>query len=217
MTNRIAVIGGTGALGSALARRWSKAGHDVVIGSRTEERAIEVARSIEKVTGRKLTGLDNIAAAASADIIVLTVPFTSHVETLESIRDGISGKLLVDTTVPLVPPKVAVVQLPDAGSAAVQAQRVVGDDVRVTSAFHNVAATKLAEDGPVDGDVLVFGDKLKDRELTIELVEAAELTGIHGGALANSAAAEAMTSVLISINKRYKSAGSALRITGIDQ
>lgn len=219
MTNRIAVIGGTGALGSALARRWAKTGRDVIIGSRTEERAAEVAQLINELamSDVELSGLDNVAAAASADIIVLTVPFASQVDTLTSIRAELSGKLLIDTTVPLVPPKVAVVQLPEAGSAAVQAQQVVGDGVRTTSAFHNVAATKLAEDGPVDGDVLVFGDKLKDRELTIELVEAAGLTGIHGGALANSAAAEAMTSVLISINKRYRSAGSALRITGIDQ
>ncbi len=212
MQNQIAVIGGTGALGSALAGRWSKAGLNVIIGSRTEQRAAEVAQSMPGVSG-----MDNAGAAAAADIVVLTVPFSSQEQTLESIRGSLAGKLLIDTTVPLVPPRVAVVQLPDAGSAAVSAQQIVGDAVQVTSAFHTVAAAKLAQDGPVDGDVLVFGDKLKDRVTTIELVEAAGLKGVHGGALANSAAAEAMTSVLISINKRYGSAGSALRITGIDQ
>jgi len=217
MTDRIAVIGGTGALGSALAARWADSGLDVVIGSRDRDRAHEVAEKMSGSVAGSVTAMDNRDAAAAADVVVLTVPFSSHAATIESIKDELADKLLVDTTVPLVPPRVAVVQLPAAGSAAVTAQGLVGEDVRVTSAFHNVAATKLANKGPVDGDVLVFGDKLKDRERVIVLVEAAGLNGVHGGALANSAAAEAMTSVLISINKRYKSTGSAMRITGIDQ
>jgi len=212
MTDRIAVIGGTGALGSALATRWADAGLDVIVGSRNPDRAQE---AVATMSGG-VVAMENREAAAAADIVVLTVPFASHTATIESIRQELADKLLVDTTVPLVPPRVAVVQLPAEGSAAVLAQNLVGEGVRVTSAFHNVAATKLAQKGPVDGDVLVFGDKLKDRESTISLVDAAGLVGVHGGALANSAAAEAMTSVLISINKRYKSAGSAMRITGID-
>jgi len=139
MTDRIAVIGGTGALGNALATRWADSGLDVVIGSRDRERALEVAGQMSGT----VAAMENREAAAAAQVVVLTVPFSSHAATIESIKNELGDKLLVDTTVPLVPPRVAVVQLPDAGSAAVAAQQLVGESVRVTSAFHNVAATKV--------------------------------------------------------------------------
>lgn len=211
MSERIAIVGGSGALGQALAGRWHGAGLEVVLGSRDPERARESLS--DKTSGVSVA--TNLDAAREADVVVLTVPFPSHGATLREIAPVISGKLLVDTTVPLKPPKVAVVQLPDEGSAAMIAKSLVDESVEVASAFHTVAAAKLASDQPIDSDVLVFGDKLKARERVISLVQAAGLRGVHGGALANSAAAEAMTSVLISINKRYKSDGSALRITGI--
>ncbi|MGI9382267.1 MAG: NADPH-dependent F420 reductase [Methyloligellaceae bacterium] len=207
----LAVIGGTGKLGNGLALRWARAGHPVLIGSRAAERAAETAAEI----GNGAQGLSNAEAAAAGEIVVVTVPFATQAEILGDIRGGVDGKIVVDTTVPLVPPKVARVQLPAAGSAAQAAQALLGEDARVVSAFHNVAAHKLPLDGPIDCDVLVFGDAPADRDVIIGLAEAAGLRGVHGGPLANSAAAEALTSVLIGINKRYKADGAGIRITGI--
>ncbi|MCG8559825.1 MAG: NADPH-dependent F420 reductase [Hyphomicrobiales bacterium] len=208
----IAVIGGTGKLGSGLALRWARAGHAVLIGSRDAARAAEAAAEI----GNGARGLANAEAAAAGEVVAVTVPFASQAEILTDIRGGVAGKIVVDTTVPLMPPKVARVQLPATGSAALAAQALLGEKARVVSAFHNVAAHKLSLDGPIDCDVLVFGDAPADREVAVGLAEAAGLRGVHGGPLANSAAAEALTSVLIGINKRYKANGAGVRITGID-
>jgi NADPH-dependent F420 reductase len=152
--------------------------------------------------------------AKAAEIVVVTVPNSAHEATLAEIRPHVQGKIVVDTTVPLVPPKVMRVQLPPEGSAAVKAQRILGDGVRVASAFHNVAAAKLAKRDPVDCDVLVFSDHKEARDAVIALAKAADLRGLHGGALANSAAAEALTSVLIFMNKTYAVDGAGIRITG---
>mgnify|MGYP006272261401 CR=1 FL=1 len=142
------------------------------------------------------------------------MPFGSQEATLKDIAAGLTGKILVDTTVPLVPPKVMRVQLPPEGSAAVRAQKILGEGVRVVSAFHNVAAHKLATDVVVDCDVLVFGDDKAAREAVIRLVSACGLRGLHAGALVNSAAAEALTSILIFLNKQYAVDGAGVRITG---
>ncbi len=215
-TQQIAVIGGTGALGGGLARRWSAAGLSIMIGSRDPEKAAEFARSLpQQAEGRPAAGLSNREAAERATIIVLTVPFATQAAILEEIRPHLAGKILLDTTVPLVPPKVARVQLPAEGSAAVRAQAIVGEGVKVISGFHNIAAHKLPKDEPIACDVLIFGDDVPAREIGIELARKAGLRGIHGGPLANSAAAEALTSVLISINKRYGADGAGLTITGI--
>jgi NADPH-dependent F420 reductase len=210
----LAVLGGTGHLGRALARRWARAGCEVILGSRDAARAADAAAGLAAETGRAVHGLANRAAAADAGIVVVTVPYATQQTVLEEIRPVVAGKLVVDTTVPLVPPKVMRVQLPAEGSAAARAQRILGPDVTVVSAFHNVAAHKLAGADPVDCDVLVFGDDKAARERVIALVATAGLRGLHGGALANSAAAEALTSVLIFINKTYAVDGAGLRITG---
>ena len=135
--------------------------------------------------------------------------------TLLDIKPHVAGKIVVETTVPLVPPKVMRVSLPPEGSAAMRASGLLGEGVRLTSAFHNVAAHRLAMDGVVDCDVLVFGDDKAAREAVIDLATAMDLRGVHGGALVNSAAAEAMTSLLIFINKTYAADGAGLRITGL--
>ena len=158
---------------------------------------------------------DNRWPAAAAAIVVLTVPHQAQHATVNEVREDIAGKILIDTTVPLVPPKVGTVQLPaDGGGAAANARRLLDPSVKVVSAFHNVSAAKLQGDGAIEGDVLVFGDAAEDREATIRLVEAAGLRGFHGGPLANSVAAEALTSVLITINRLYKVDGAGIRIVG---
>lgn len=207
---RIAVIGGTGKLGSALAGRWLDAGIRVIIGSRS----LEAAKASAKQLGRSAKAAVNAEAAAAADVIVVTVPFAAQAQTLAEIRPQVQGKLVIDTTVPLVPPRVMRVQLPPEGSAAVRAQALLGEQVTLVSAFHNVAAHKLATRDAVDCDVLVFGDDKAARSRGIELARRAGLRGLHGGALVNSAAAEAMTSILIFLNKSYSVDGAGIRITG---
>jgi 8-hydroxy-5-deazaflavin:NADPH oxidoreductase len=207
----IAILGGTGDLGSALARRWAAAGYPVVIGSRTSEKAEALAREI----GGTARGADNLEATRTAEIIVLAIPYSNHDAILQEIRAAAAGKIVLDAVVPLVPPKVSLVQLPPQGSAAQAAQTVLGPDVRVVSAFHNVSAKKLAGSEPVDCDVLVFGDDTEARKAIMALASAVGLRGVDGGFLANSVAAEALTAVLIGINRRYKVSGAGIRITGV--
>jgi 8-hydroxy-5-deazaflavin:NADPH oxidoreductase len=212
----IAILGGTGDLGSALAVRWADGGYAVVLGSRSKEKALAAADDMR--AGRAsaiISGDDNLAAARAADIVVVAVPFSNHEAILTEIKPAVAGKIVIDAVVPLIPPKVSVVQLPPEGSAAKIAQRLLGADVRVVSAFHNVGAAKLQAGMTVDCDVLVFGDDKGAREVVIGLANAVGTRGIDGGVLANSAAAEAMTSVLIGINRRYKVNGAGIRITGI--
>jgi len=214
----IAVIGGTGPLGSGLARRLYAAGYAVVIGSRTAAKAEAAVAALASANGPgRLTGADNVAAAAQGEVVFLTVPWASQADILAAIKPHLAGKLLVDTTVPLVPPKVARVQVPVETSAALAAQKRLGETARVVAAFHNVAASKLQTGEEIDCDVLVFGDAPDDRAAVIALVEAAGLRGIHAGPLVNAVAAEALTAVLIGINRHYKVPGAGIRITGLDK
>lgn len=212
----LAIIGGTGALGSGMAKRWAGAGYSVIVGSRSAEKAQESAQTIENGKGAPpVRGDSNAGAAAAADIVILAVPFSNHDATLEELKDVVGGKIVVDAVVPLVPPKVAQVQLPPQGSAGQIAQQCLGETARVVSAFQNVSAAKLQGEGPIACDVLVCGNDKEAREAVIELAFAAGMRGIDAGPIANSAAAEAMTSVLIGINKRYKVNGAGIQITGI--
>lgn len=196
--------------------RWAAAGYAVVLGSRSREKGVAAAREIKTGNGAPpVRGDTNEAAARAANIVVIAVPYATHDATLDEIRSAVSGKIVVDAVVPLVPPKVARVQLPDEGSAARIAQARLGATVRVVSAFHNVGAEKLKAQGAVDCDVLVFGDDRAARDTVIALADALGTRGIDGGPLGNSVAAEALTSVLIGINRRYKIDGAGIRITGI--
>jgi len=205
-------------MGMGLAYRWALGGCSLIIGSRILERAQESAATLlDRVPNVRVTGMENAAAAAAADIVVLTVPYAHHQSTLETVREAAQGKIFVDATVPLRPPKVGRVQLPEMGCAALEAQAVLGDGVQVVAAFQNVGAHILNSDHPIDCDVLVSGDNVAAREVVIELVRLAGMQGWHVGPLANSAAAEALTSVLIQINKKYNFPGAGIRITpGID-
>jgi NADPH-dependent F420 reductase len=206
----IAVVGGTGNLGAAIAWRLARAGYDVIIGSRKAEAAIEKAAEL----GYGLKGMANADAADAAALIIVTVPFAAQEATLADIKPYVAGKIVVDTTVPLMPPKVMRVQLPAEGSAAARAEGLLGVGVTMVSAFHNVAAHKLAKDIDVGCDVLVFGDDKAARSKVVALADAMGLRGLHAGALVNSAAAEALTSILIFMNKTYQVDGAGIRITG---
>lgn len=206
----IAIVGGTGHLGKAIARRLTKAGHDVTIGSRIADRAQAVAFEIGASRGDK-----NAIAAQDKEIVIVTVPYSSQADTLKEIAPFVGNAIVVDTTVPLVPPKVMRVQLPAAGSAAAEAREHLGSDVRLVTAFHSVAAHILDTDARVECDVLVFSDDVEARQRIVELCADMELRGLSGGALVNSAAAEALTSILIYMNKTYSADGAGIRFTNL--
>jgi NADPH-dependent F420 reductase len=217
----IGIVGGTGDLGRGLAVRLAKAGHPLIIGSRNAEQAVASAEAVSAVLAERgiahpvISGADNVAAAQQGEIVFVTVPFGAHQPTLESIRDAVQGKVVVDVTVPLVPPKVARVQLPVEGSAGQIAQALLGEAVHVVSAFQNVAAAHLQADMEIPCDVLVTGNDKPARQTVIDLIEAMGMRGFHAGLINNAAAAEALTSILININKQYKT-HAGLRLTGID-
>jgi hypothetical protein len=211
----IAILGGTGDLGTGLAWRWSQAGYPVVIGSRTLAKAEAALAGLRArhpdTTARAAT---NAAAAEAAAIVVLTVPAAHQIATLASVQAKVAGKIVIDVTVPLVPPKVGTVQLPPEGSAGKRAQEFLGDGVMVVSAFQNVAAHLLQQDIQIDCDVLVAGNKRAARDKVIELVEAAGMSGWHAGPIDNAAAAEALTSVLIQINRRHPISHAGIKLVG---
>ena len=208
----IAIIGGTGHLGKAIARRLVKAGHEVTIGSRTADKAQATADEL----GAAGAG-ENTAVASGKDVVIVTVPYASQAGTLKQIAPLVGSAIVVDTTVPLVPPKVMRVQLPATGSAALEAKALLGEDVRFVTSFHSVAAHILDTDAKVDCDVLVFSDDVEARNVVIGLVGDMDMRGLSGGALANSAAAEALTSILIYMNKTYGADGAGIRFTGLSK
>jgi len=213
----IAVIGGTGAEGGGIALRLAHAGYRVIIGTRDPAKGAKAAAELNAMLAlAALEWSENRKAAEQADIVMLTVPYGAQIQTIKDIREALEGKILVDATVPLVPPKVSSVQLPTGGSAVAIVQAMLGEKVRVVSAFQNVSANKLRQlEEDVDCDVLVCADDVGARETVIDLVAKMGLRGIDAGALCNSAATEALTSILISINRKYRVPGSGIRITGI--
>lgn len=214
----IAVLGGTGKEGSGLAMRWALHGYRVIIGSRNAERAATRAAELnETLGGDYLTGLENSEATQQAQIVVLSVPYDAHRATLEAVKPHLDGKILVDVTVPLKPPQVRTVFVPEGHAAGLEAQTYLGDGVKVVSAFQNVSAAKLKDPrGDVNCDVLVCGDDAEAKNSTLELVKAAGMRGFDAGPLANAVAIEALTPVLLYINKTYGVKGAGIRITNID-
>jgi NADPH-dependent F420 reductase len=212
----IAVLGGTGKEGKGLAYRWARAGYRVLIGSRSSERAVTAASDLMGLLdgSTSIVGMDNHEAAEQANIVVVTVPYAAHRETLENVKDVLKGKLLIDVTVPLIPPKVSKVQMPPAGSAAQEAKEIVGEGVEVAAAFQNISHEHLLSEDNVDCDVLVTGSSKDARTEALKLVEAAGLTGWDAGPIENSVVVEGLTSVLININKQYGSTHAGIKITG---
>jgi len=213
----IAVLGGTGKEGKGLAYRWAKAGYRVLIGSRSSEKAVTAASEIMELLegSSSVVGTTNNEAAEQADIVVLTVPFSAHRDTLEAVKGALKGKILVDVTAPLVPPKRSKVQMPPAGSAAQEAKEIVGEDVEVVAAFQSISHEHLLGEEAIECDVLVTGSSKKAREEVLRLVEAADLIGWDAGPIENSVVVEGLTSVLININRIYGSKHSGIKITGV--
>lgn len=215
----ISILGGTGKEGKGLAYRWAKAGYRIVIGSRQAEKAQAAAASIRELFGHAVNveGEPNPEAAQQGDIIVMTVPFNAHVAMLEGIKPYVQGKIFVDVSVPLVPPKVTKVQMPEAGSAAQEAQRILGENVSVVAAFQNISYENLLKDEEVDCDILVCGTGKANRQVVLNLVKDAGLIGWDAGVIENSVVVEGLTSILIGLNKQYGVEASGIRITGINR
>lgn len=214
----VAILGGTGKEGSGLAMRWAVKGYHVIIGSRETEKAkTRAAEMNAELKGEYIKGMANADAAAKADVVVLSVPYSAHKATLESVKDKLSGKVLIDLTVPLQPPKVRMVHLPEGQSAVMEAQALLGDSVQVVAAFQNVSAEHLGDPNhEVDCDVLVCGNDASAKATVMKLIEATGMRGVDAGPLQNAIAVESLTPVLLYINKAYGIKGAGIRITGIE-
>jgi len=214
---KIAILGGTGKEGMGIGYRWAKAGHEITIGSRLESKALDAAAKLQEMLGNeiKIAGKENLVAAKEAELLVLTVPFSAHKAMCEYIKEASQGKIVIDVTVPLVPPKVTKVQMPPAGSATLEAKEILGENTSVVAAFQNISYEHLVEDGEVACDVLVAGDSKASREVVINLVQDAGLVGIDAGPIENSVVVEGLTSILIGINKKFGINDAGIKITGI--
>jgi NADPH-dependent F420 reductase len=214
---KIALIGGTGKEGAALALRWAVAGQEVLIGSRTPEKAQGVARTLNEQAGaERVSGLSNRDAAAGAEVVVLSVPYGGQAAILEEIKGVVRGKVVVNVSVPLDPESPRRIKVPPAGSATAEVQELLGADARVVAAFQNVSAHIIADPkAPVECDILVCGDDKEAKKEAMRLVELAGMQPFDAGPLANAVAVEGLTAILINVNIRYKSKGAGIRLTNI--
>jgi len=217
MTNKptIAVLGGTGKEGPGLAMRWSTAGYQIIIGSRQAEKAERVAAELnEKLDINSITGLQNAAAARAADISVLTVVATAHQPAVESLKEALQGKILVDATARI---DFRAPQPPAPPAAAEIAQEILGDEVRVVAAYQNVPPHTLKQNlgGSIDTDVLICANDVDAAEQIIALSEDAGMRAYYAGSLKNAVTVEGLTALLISINKYYGGKTASIGITGI--
>ncbi len=215
----IAVLGGTGKEGRGLAFRWARAGYRVLIGSRPLELAAHTAAELGGMLSgaAKIEGASNREAAEQASIVVVTVPYAAHAETLQGLKDALAGKMLLDVTVPLMAPKKSKVQMPPAGSAAQEARQILGETAEVAAAFHTIPHETLLSSEKVECEVLVTGTSKETRARALDLVKAAELVGWDAGPIENSVVAEGLASVLIHVNRQYGSTHAGIRIIGVDQ
>jgi hypothetical protein len=213
---RIGLIGGTGREGKGLALRWAKAGHRVALGSRDADKARARAAELAKAAGGTIEGGTNEWAIAESEVVLLSVPYAAHDETLRTFREALQGRILLDITVPLAPPAFTHVNLPAGQAAALEAQAILGSGAPVVAALHHVSSAHLADPSRViDADVLVVADDDRAREIGIRLVGDLGLNALDAGPLRNAIALEALTPVLLHLGKRYGSSGAGVRFTNL--
>jgi NADPH-dependent F420 reductase len=204
---KIALVGGTGREGKGLALRWKRAGHEIWIGSRDPEKGRARAAELG------VRGGANQECVDAAEMVLLSVPYAAHAETLRSLKLG--SRILIDITVPLRPPLVGQVHLPEGRAAALEAQAIVGSDTRVVSALHHVSSALLGDaERALDCDVLVCGDDEVARSTVMRLISQLGARALDAGPLANAVALESLTPVLVHLNKRYK-ATTGIRFIGL--
>lgn len=214
---KIAILGGTGEQGPGLALRWALAGEEVIIGSRSQERAEKVAAELNAELGQPLIqGMENPRAAEAAEVVVLTVPYAAHVSTLESVKAQVQGKIFIDVSVPLDPDNPRRMKMPPAGSATEEAQAFFGPQTKVVAAFQNVSSHLLRDPHhAIDCDVLVCGDDAEAKKAVMGLVAKMGLRAYDVGPAESARVVEGLTSLLIRLNIRHKSKSAGLRITGL--
>jgi NADPH-dependent F420 reductase len=212
---RIAVVGGTGKEGRGMALRWARAGHSVFIGSRDAARAIEAATELSAQAGSNIQGGENTAAVEASELVVLSVPYTAHASTLSALKPALAGRVLIDITVPLQPPKVTRVNLPGGQAAALEAQAILGAETPVVAALHHVSAVHLSNlDHAIECDVLACSDDKAALQRALALISDLGVRAVDAGPLCNAIALESLTPVLLHINRTLK--GSAgIRLTGV--
>ena len=211
----IAVVGGTGKEGRGLASRWARAGHRIVLGSRLAQRAYDHADELTAACGFHIDGAERMHAVRVADVVVLAVPYAAHAETLAALRSELAGRIVIDVTVPLRPPRVREVFVPSRGSAALEARDLLGRHAHLAAALHHISAEHLANLArDIDSDGLVCSDDPGARAVAMRLVSELGLRALDAGPLANAVALEALTPVLLHLNHHYRIT-AGIRITGL--
>lgn len=214
---KIAILGGTGNEGFGLGYRWAAAGHEIIIGSRQTEKGERAAADMkERLPQGRISGTNNLAAAQQGEIVVLSVPYWAQEGTLESVKEAMTGKLLITVVAPTGEKAARVYRLESGLSAAEEAQNQLQGITRVVAAFQNIGAHHLLDlDHQLDCDVLICGEKKDDKQVAMQLCREAGLRGVNAGALQNARAVEALTAVLIAINIIHKIKSAGIRITGL--
>ena len=214
---KIAILGGTGQQGPGLALRWANAGEEVIIGSRSQERAEKMASELNAELGdARIRGMENRQAAEEAETVVLTVPYAAHLSTLESVKAQVQGKIFVDVSVPLDPENPRRMKMPPAGSATEEAQMFFGPATNVVAAFQNLSAHVLRDlHHAIDCDVLVCGNDAEAKKTVMGLVAKMGLLSYDVGPVESARVVEGLTSILIRLNIRHKVKGSGIRLTGL--
>ena len=214
---KIAILGGTGEQGPGLALRLAIAGEDVIIGSRNKERAEAAAAELNTELGEtRIRGLENLQAAEAADVVMMTVPYSAHLSTLETVKLAVQGKIFIDVSVPLDPENPRKMKMPQAGSATEEAQQFLGPNTKVVAAFQNVAAHLLRDPKhAIDCDILVCGNDAEAKKTVLGLVTKMGMIGYDIGTADGARVVEGLTSILIRLNIRNKVKGAGIRITGL--
>ncbi|XOV80928.1 MAG: NADPH-dependent F420 reductase [Aestuariibacter sp.] len=212
----LAVLGGSGKLGYQLARRWGAKGYPIVVGSRNTNNTRSLReRLIAETHNQNINISSNLEATKIAEIIIVAVPFKGVAQLLEEIKPACKGKTVIDCTVGLTPPKVFKVQFPDGESAGMKAQKLLGEKVNLVSAFQNIGAAKLDGDTVIEPHVLICGNCETSVEQAIILAKDAGMQAFHAGPIENSLATEALTSLLIFLNKKYGAKEAGIAVTGL--
>lgn len=211
----VAIVGGTGNLGSALALRLGAPGVKIIIGSRDAEKARSAVQTLKpNLRAGEIVGTTNREAVRDAAFVVIAVPYEGHAQMVQDLQGQVSGKIIIDTVVPLNKGKPFV---PPAGSALQEAQQILGDEVPVVGALHNISAVDLGDVSSPLGDVLVCGDKGDAKERVMEIIRRIGARAFDGGPATNAYVIEGLTGVIISLNRKYKSKHGSIKITGIGE
>ncbi len=213
---KIAILGGTGPEGAGLGLRWLKAGHAIMIGSRDAGRAQAKADELRAQAGGEVRGMINAEAARAGELVVLALPYAGLAKTLPDVKDACQGKVVVSAVVPLTFGGARLFTPPPIGSAAEEAQQLLGPGARVVAAFHHIAAHELvALDRPIDCDLILCGDDPGAKQVVAELGSSMGLRVLDVGPLSNAGALEGITALLATINRRYKLKNAGIKITGL--